>query len=299
MNKDFKPEKTSQGYYEAMPRPSTEELDKFYKEAYFKEGVTTTYQITYTEEELLQKELVSRKITRFIEQNIPSTQNKITSVEIGCGEGFLLKSCIDNSWDAHAVDYQKEPVEKFNNDVIKNFTEAHPGDYLNDVINQNKKYDVVMLQNVLEHVLDPKHLMTQLSKIIKSTGLIFVAIPNDFSEFQELAQKENKIDRDYWFCPPQHLNYFNDKNIHDFAKSINMEIVDAITDFPIELYLWGNKENYITDSTMGPMAHLARVQLDLFLSRRGLDPYLDFYRSCFKLGLGRCISVLLRPSSSN
>ena len=61
-----------------------------------------------------------------------------------------------------------------------------------------------------------------------------------------------------------------------------------------EMYIWGNESNYTKNKAMGKLAHLARVELDLFLSRKGLDNYLDFYRACFKVGLGRNLSVILK-----
>jgi hypothetical protein len=60
------------------------------------------------------------------------------------------------------------------------------------------------------------------------------------------------------------------------------------------MYLWGAAENYVTDKTKGKFAHQARVTLDLFFSRNGIDKYLQFYRAGFQIGFGRNICAVLK-----
>ena len=57
MKKNYKIEKTKEGYFEAIPRPTQQELDNFYKNLYFGEGVTDTYPDNYTNDEIAQKKL--------------------------------------------------------------------------------------------------------------------------------------------------------------------------------------------------------------------------------------------------
>jgi hypothetical protein len=136
--------------------------------------------------------------------------------------------------------------------------------------------------------------MGLLIEAIDDTGCILVQVPNDFSDLQGLAKQRGRIEHDYWFCPPQHLSYFNESSLRNFISSAGGQIVDGISDFPIELYLWGSRTNYATDKDMGKFAHGARVELDLFISRSGIERYLEFYRSCFKVGLGRNLCAVVR-----
>jgi len=50
-------QKTEIGYLESIPRPKKEDLDEFYKKLYYGEGVTDTYQVSYTEQEIVQKKI--------------------------------------------------------------------------------------------------------------------------------------------------------------------------------------------------------------------------------------------------
>jgi SAM-dependent methyltransferase len=192
------------------------------------------------------------------------------------------------------VDYQSAPVQAFNPDVVSQVVAADPNAYLSDLIEKGVRKDVLVLQNVLEHVLDPEELLRKLQQLLADDGCLLVQVPNDFSDLQALANKQGLIDRDYWFLPPQHLNYLNANNLADVAKSCGFDVVDGVSDFPIEMYLWGGAENYVTEKTKGKFAHQARVSLDLFFSRNGLHKYLQFYRAAFQIGIGRNICAVLK-----
>ena len=47
-----------------------------------------------------------------------------------------------------------------------------------DVINQGEKYDVVILNHVIEHFTDLISDLQKIKKIIKPNGIIYVGIPN-------------------------------------------------------------------------------------------------------------------------
>jgi len=283
------------GYLQAIPRPTQDELNEFYKNIYFGEGVSKTYSQKYSEDELLQKRLRANCVVELISQN-GNFGPASTFLEIGCGEGFLLSSAIARGWTALGVDYQSEPSKKFNPAASSNVIATDPTAYLNFLADEGSKKDVIALQNVLEHVLEPEELLHTLQSILNDYGCLYIQVPNDYSDFQAYAEKRSRIDEEYWFSPPQHLNYFNSSNIVDFANSCGFSVVDGITDFPIELYLWGNEKNYTQDKSKGSCAHKARVELDLFFSSNGIDKYLQFYRGAFQIGVGRNICVVLKKN---
>lgn len=293
MNEKFEKQTLASGYVQAVPRPKQEELDTFYREIYYGEGVTATYQASYSEDEIQQKRLRADCVVELLAQNCPG-KNTVDFLEVGCGEGFVLSSAAARGWNVSGVDYQSAPVAAFNPAMISRVAATDPNVYLNDLIEKGVKKDVLVLQNVLEHVLHPEELLRKLQQLLTDDGCLLVQVPNDFSDLQALADRQGRINRDYWFLPPQHLNYFNEKNLPTVAQACGFELADGISDFPIEMYLWGNAENYVTDKANGKFAHQARVSLDLFFSRNGLDKYLQFYRAAFQIGVGRNICAVLK-----
>jgi len=297
MKNKFEPHLLKSGYVQAMPRPQQEELDVFYREVYFGDGVTDTYHVSYSDDELKQKCLRADCIVELLSQHCIRNE-PIDFLEVGCGEGFLLASAAARGWSVLGVDYQLAPVEAFNPAMVSRAVAVDPNVYLNELIDMHVKKDVIVLQNVLEHVLHPEELLRKLQQLLTDDGCLLVQVPNDFSDLQALANQQGRIDRDYWFLPPQHLNYFNEKNLPAVARACGFEVVDGISDFPIEMYLWGSAENYVTDKTKGKFAHQARVLLDLFFPRNGLDKYLQFYRAAFQIGVGRNICAVLKKPPS-
>ena len=45
------------GYIESVPRPTQDELNAFYKDHYYAAGVSATYQVHYSQDEVEQKQL--------------------------------------------------------------------------------------------------------------------------------------------------------------------------------------------------------------------------------------------------
>jgi len=54
---------------------------------------------------------------------------------------------------------------------------------------QNKKYDVITIFHVLEHVHDPGLLIDKCRSMLKKNGVIIIAVPNDVNKFFKLPVK--------------------------------------------------------------------------------------------------------------
>lgn len=280
-------------FYKAFPRPSEVFLDNFYKKIFFKKKTTFTYSKTYSKNEILNKvkdaELIIWVINKYI-----NNKKKINFLEIGSGEGFLLKSAKNNNFNVLGVDYQKEPILKFNKIIYPYFIEENPKIFLNKILKNKKLYDIIALQNVLEHVVSPEKLIKNVLSKLKKNGLLFIQVPNDFSLLQDTIKKYKLIKKNYWFSPPVHLNYFNNKNILPFFNKFKLKALDCFSDFPIELYLFLGKKNYINNVNLGKNAHLARIRINKFILDQGFEKAYKFYKSCHDLGIGRLMRLILR-----
>ncbi len=280
--------KTKLGYIKSTPRPTQEYLNDFYQNLYFKEGITVTYNNKYSKREIYLKKVKSKLLIDFISQNLSNKKKrKLKFLEIGSGEGYLINAALKTNWLLKGVDYQVDPIKKLNKKALPYFVEKDPSVFIKDAIKNKEKYNIIVIQNVLEHVLDPEILISDLKTILNNTGILLIQIPNDYSITQKFALREKRIKKEYWFLPPQHLNYFNTKNLRVFLKKFKMKIIDAMSDFPIEFYLWGNKKNYTSDKSLGPYAHQARLAIEFLISKNSSHDILNFYRSLYNVNLGR------------
>jgi 2-polyprenyl-3-methyl-5-hydroxy-6-metoxy-1,4-benzoquinol methylase len=286
----FRFKKNKDQYFEVHPKPSNNFLKNFYEKTYFNKKTTATYSNSYSKDEIKNKKNRSAFYIKIAKSFIK--KKKIKFLEIGCGEGFLLKAAFEENLSVLGVDYQNSHVKKFNKSVFK-FSQKIDPDYFLSKKN-NSKYDIVAANNVLEHVNNPTKFVNNLKSFLNKDGIIILSAPNDFKNFQNLLQKRKFIKKKYWFSPPQHLSYFNNENILIFFKKLKLKIIEAVSDFPIEIFLSLSKKNYTNNKKCGKEAHNARLIIDNFILSQKYKISLDFYKSCHNSGLGRGMVFFLK-----
>ena len=285
--------KTNIGYYEVVDKPSQEELNAYYADKYYQQGIGS-YEISYDEEEL---KFIKQKIKqRFyvVEKLTKITQGKF--LDVGCGEGFALKCFSDLGWQVKGVDFSKAGLEQQNPDMVDSVDIGDIYEILSKYQETKKQYDVIWLNNVLEHVLDPISLLKDLKKLTSRGGVLVVTVPNDSSDLQEYCFNNNLIPNRFWIALPDHISYFSYESLHSIAKNTGWDCNDIIADFPIDFYLLHSGANYIADKSCGSAAHRARIQVELLLSNRNINDVISYYQSMAKIGLGRNLTAFFKPT---
>jgi 2-polyprenyl-3-methyl-5-hydroxy-6-metoxy-1,4-benzoquinol methylase len=293
MSTEYRKRTSSHGYISTQPLPTVDELQKFYAETYYQSPKSSTYQESYDELEIEYKNLKCSALIHALSAIRPSVTK--TFLDVGAGEGFLLNAADKQGFSVTGLDFSAYGVSKFFPHLTSRHTAGDVFESLSSLVKEGKEFDVCTSTNVLEHVLDPDAFLQTIKKLMASQALLAITVPNDYSDIQLLALNEKKIDREFWFVPPHHLHYFNTENLESYMLSHGFEVLDAYSDFPVDLYLLHSGSNYIQDPSNGREANRARMQHDVMIARGyGLDKYLDYYRAMFKVGLGRDITVIVR-----
>ena len=293
MNAKYAPYQTEEGFTSTRPLPSSEELKIFYAETYYQTPKSTTYQSEYSSLDLDYKFLKSKALIHAI--NALKKLKGKTFLDIGTGEGFLLNEAQIIGSKVTGLDFSDFGVNKFFPHLISDHIKGDVFDSLSMLISEGTKFSVCASTNVLEHVVNPDLFIQQIRQLLEPNGVVAITVPNDYSDIQLLARKEGYIDNDFWFVPPDHLNYFNAESLLNYMSNKRFEILDAFSDFPIDLFLLHSGSNYIADKSKGFEANKARMQHDVLLAGKyGLDKYLEYYRAMFKVGLGRDVTIIAR-----
>lgn len=276
-------------FFEVSPKPSEKFLTEIYSKKYFKNKLSACYSKVYSAEELLNR---TKRSDLYIDIALSLSHKKNKDfLEIGAGEGFLMKAAFKKKLNVIGVDFQKDQILSQNPDMLNFFVKSDPYFYLK---NDKKKYDFIASMFVLEHLREPIKFIKIIKSKLKKNGIIIVSVPNDFKEFQKYLLKSKIISKKYWLAPPEHLNYFNNKNIELFFKKMNLKIIQAISDFPIEIFLAGSKKNYLNSRSEGKKAHRTRLSVDNFIINQGYKLSVDFYKACHNVGLGRGMIYFLK-----
>jgi len=297
-NPEFGRQQTPFGAIAVTPMPSLEELAAFYAKIYYQDTPSVTYQGHYSENELAQKRMRAKVLLYAVERAKSHSNGLSRFLEVGCGEGFVLQAAAQDGYEVCGVDYSDFGLSKFHPE-LRNFLQT--GDacqVLGVMIARGDCYDVCVLQNVLEHVREPKALLEQVYKVMDRDSVVVVTVPNDFSRLQMKALEMGIVGHEYWFLPPQHLHYFDVDTARQFVTQCGFEVLDAFGDFPIEFFLYHPGSNYVLNRDNGKAAHEARLQLDLLLAERGIPAYYAFCQALSGCGVGRNVSLVIRKNGN-
>ncbi len=154
-------------------------------------------------------------------------------------------------------------------------------------------FDVVQLGLVLEHVRDPRRMISLAVELLAPGGLLSVVVPNDFNPFQ-LAFKEVSGSEPWWISAPHHINYFDAESLSRLLVGEGFEVVHTESSFPMEFFLLAG-DDYTADRSVGKSCHQRRRRFEKSLIGGGQRVLLHkLYQAFAQLGLGREIFMLAR-----
>ena len=285
-SKKFKIIKNKLGYFEVFPKPSIAELKDYYNLKYY-QNQSGNYRDEYTSEEYTffkNKEI--RKI-HILENQLSVSKSSL--LDIGCGEGFSLKHFHDLGWRVLGIDFSNYGIIKNNPSMKKYFIEGDLIENMKQLQVLGKTFEVISLNNLLEHVLDPENTIDLALDLLTIDGVLIIEVPNDFSKYQ-IFLKENKfVNEEFWLAYPDHLTYFTKTSLNNLLNSKNMMEVFSLADFPIDIFLSNSQSNYILDKSKGKDAHRSRILIDNFLTNESVEKTINLYEAMASIGFGRQI----------
>lgn len=275
---------SSYGYHFVDPTPSQQEIESFYKNEFYSSQRPNfnDSQLAVQQKDHQFYNFWREFIVESVEKNANRKINTFDCFDIGCGWGEMLRFLKQKNANAFGVDPAPEAVEYCQeigiNALKSNFSLLNPFD---------KKFDFVILQNVLEHLSSPDSIIDKIkSQALKDDGYLIIDVPNEFNAFQQAGQQAHNLD-EWWICPPAHLNYFSASSLESLLTQKGFTIIDKIASFPLEMFLlFGDK--YVGDEKTGRECHLKRMAFERNLVNAGQkETLLGFYRSLAEQNLGR------------
>ena len=286
------------GFWEIVDKPTPQELRQYYADKYYQEA-KGSYELEYSDEELQYFRSKLEQRLAVIQRNQPRLKIRGKMLDVGCGEGYALAFYRARGWDVKGIDFSDAGVSSKNPDCQDALMTGDIFTLLADEIIRGETYDVVWLQNVLEHVLDPVDLLKSLRQLIAKNGLAVITVPNDCSAVQQTALARGHIDNEFWIAPPDHLSYFDHISLQNVANNTGWRAVDVLADFPIDWFLFHSGSNYVRDTLLGKRAHKSRVQIENLIHEQPIDVVINFWSAMAKAGLGRNITAFLQSNGSN
>jgi len=162
-------------------------------------------------------------------------------LDVGCGKGEFLNISKKKGWEAYglepSVNLAKFGLEKYGLNVV-----STP---LKDAGYPDRFFDVVVLNMVLEHVDDPKEFLSEIKRVLKKDGLLFIEVPNMDSLMLKMATIYFRLQGKEWsplLSPLHHPFHCYGYNASSLGYLLNNQGFDV-------------KRKFIRDSSLRGFRH--------------------------------------------
>lgn len=144
---------------------------------------------------------------------------KAKCLEVGCAEGWFLEAMTAIGADISAVEASDQALErqKEGYNVIHGF--------FPDALPTSQKYDLIIFNDVFEHLPDPVASLKKCEEFLNPNGLLIINLPNSNGIFYRLSAVLKTIGMRTPFdrlwqkdLPSPHMTYFSNDNMPSFTS---------------------------------------------------------------------------------
>lgn len=208
------------GFLATTPRPSLENLSKYYKsDSYISHSGT-------------QKGLINRLyhiVRRIALKNKINLINRLSEgekklLDYGCGTGAFLKVCSEKSWQVDGVepdtDARGVASQQNQKEIYEHITQ----------IPDNQKYNIITLWHVLEHIPDLRSSIRNILGYLAPQGKLIIAVPNPESY-------DAQYFKEFWaaYDVPRHLWHFRKNDIENIFGQYQCRVKEILP-MPFDAY---------------------------------------------------------------
>jgi ubiquinone/menaquinone biosynthesis C-methylase UbiE len=277
------------GFLQIDPLPSDDEITEFYAKEFYS-GEYSKFNDSSLEVQLENRAFYEGNwsdMAFHIETILQRPIKETTLLDVGCGWAQALLYFSDLGSECYGFDPAPEAIEYGLNKGLKL---KHAGmDKMN--VFEGTRFDVVMLNNVLEHLSNPVDVLKEIKEdVLKPDGLIIIDVPNEFNAFQKAGQELFNLE-EWWVAPPGHLNYFSKDTLTNLLEGVGYSVKVAESSFPLEMFLLFG-ECYVGNPEKGKHCHEQRVAFECNLRKLGYgDKLREFYQALAEINIGRQIII--------
>jgi len=240
---------------ETFPKPEGEDLASYYESSDY---------ISHTDS----KETLTDKLYQTVKGIALKNKLKLLNsfqtegknlLDVGCGTGEFLLTCKNNGWNVVGVEPNKNAQELAISKLNKNNSTTIVSD-LQEI--SSPQFDVITLWHVLEHVPDLNSYIYKLKSLLKSDGVLVIAVPN-YKSYDADYYKQ------FWaaFDVPRHLWHFSKKSMELIFSEFDMEVTKILPmkfdSFYVSLLsekYKNGKQNFIKAFYIGLMSNLKAIR---------------------------------------
>lgn len=197
------------GHIFLSPVPTPEELKEYYRAAAFSgtgesrsndAGKVSLFArgVGFAEHRLLEKR--SRRYHEAHRYLPPAAGDAPRLLDMGCGDGATLQKFQGRGWEICGVDISAAAIQEARGKVPEATLQVSD---LEETVLELGRFDLVRLDNVLEHVLNPEAVVRAARNYLREGGALAIYVPHGRSLSMRLLRSRSVS---HWV--PFHLNLF-------------------------------------------------------------------------------------------
>ena len=165
-------------------------------------------------------------------------------LDVGCGDGWILDIAKKDGWDAYGTEYSARAIEICEAKGIKMYKGVLRPEKM-----QVNEFDVIVSSETIEHINNPREDFSNICKLLRKGGLLYVTTPNFNSYLRYLLKEKYNIIK-----YPEHLSYYTKTTLNTLLTNCGFKKVELLTT-GISLTRFQNSINSVNrDSNIGVSA---------------------------------------------
>jgi len=203
--------------FQTIPKPDESDIKIFYPKLYYPTGQTSeNYYRKYIERYQINKINIIKKY-----------KHQGEMLDIGCGVGHFILTAIQNGYTAGGIEYSEDAAaigrDRWSLPIIT-------GDFLTHSFSTTS-FNIITLWQVFEHLSQPKLVLQKIHEILKTDGLVVIAVPN-------ISSVQARIFRENWYHldVPRHIFHFSPTSLTKLVESCGFKVLDIDYNSPEHNY---------------------------------------------------------------
>jgi 2-polyprenyl-3-methyl-5-hydroxy-6-metoxy-1,4-benzoquinol methylase len=159
-------------------------------------------------------------------------------LDLGCGHGYFSRELSKRKNRIVGIDILPEPHER---DVFDQYIQADLNDRDLDLaaLVDGRRFDVVLLPDVLEHLNEPERLLKACKAVLRPHGIVIISLPNVANITVRASLLMGRFDyTERGILDKTHVRFFTRKTARALVESSGFELVEhTMSVMPVELIL--------------------------------------------------------------
>jgi len=147
-------------------------------------------------------------------------------LDIGCGYGYFMQLCLKKGYDSIGLDISRWALSRALEKSVKTIL----CDASSNLPLQSSSIDIVTMLDVIEHLDKPQLTLTEIRRVLKPKGVLFISTPNLAAIMRGIKGKKW-----YGFLDKTHVSLFTPFHLSRLLKKCDFNVLKCYAPFDVNL----------------------------------------------------------------